>query len=52
MHFVKNHNGTASLTGIPSLTKGIGVYHFTILATYGKGKTKHVITQAFVLTVT
>ncbi|HEY5024060.1 MAG TPA: hypothetical protein VII76_03720 [Acidimicrobiales bacterium] len=52
VHFVKNHDGTATLSGTPSLTKGVGVHHLTIEAIFGKGKAKKVVTQAFVLTVT
>ena len=51
VHFTNNHNGTASFSGIPNITKSPGVYHLTITATFGKGKTKHVLTQAFVLTI-
>jgi hypothetical protein len=52
VHFKNNHNGTATISGIPNLNKSIGVYHLTILATFGKGKTKHIVTQAFIYTVT
>ena len=52
VHFVNNHNGTATLSGTPNLTKGLGIYHVTILATFGKGAAKHVVTQAFILDVT
>jgi hypothetical protein len=41
--------GTASISGTPT-TKG--TYHITIKATFGKGKTKDVVTQAFRLKVT
>ena len=51
LHFVDNHDGTATILGIPS-TKKTGVYYLTFTATFGKGKTKHVATQAFTLTVT
>jgi hypothetical protein len=50
-HFVDNHNGTATIKCIPS-TKKTGAYHVTFTATFGKGKTKHVATRAFTLTVT
>jgi hypothetical protein len=50
LKFVNNHNGTATLSGIAS-TKKIGFYHLTITATFGRGKSKHVATQAFTLTV-
>ena len=52
VHFANNHNGTARITGVPNVKRGPGVYHLTITATFGKGKTKHVVTQAFVLTIT
>ncbi|HVA02507.1 MAG TPA: hypothetical protein VMU64_02070 [Acidimicrobiales bacterium] len=52
VHFTNNHNGTATISGIPNLKKGIGVYHLTIKAIFGKGKTKHIVTQAFTYTVT
>ena len=52
VHFVNNHNGTATISGIPSVNKGIGTYHLTIEALFGKGKAEHAVTQAFVLTVT
>ena len=53
---VKLHTGigTAILSGTPTSTKhksAVGAFHITITATYGKGKTKHVVTQAFTLTV-
>jgi hypothetical protein len=46
--FVNNGNGTATLTGTPTKR---GVYGFTIKATFGRGKTKYVVTQAFSLIV-
>jgi hypothetical protein len=46
--FADNHNGTALIAGVPVKS---GVYHLKITATFGKGKTKHVMTQAFTLTV-
>ena len=52
VHLVNNHNGTATLSGIPSVSKGVGTYHLTIEALFGKGKARHTLTQAFVLTVT
>jgi hypothetical protein len=51
VHFVNHHNGTATMSGVPSISKGLGVYHLTITATFGKGKTKKLITQDFTLTV-
>jgi hypothetical protein len=50
--FTNNHNGTASLSGIPNVKKGLGVFHLTIEAKFGKGKAKKTVSQAFVLTVT
>ena len=52
----KFHKGTgsATLSGTPTSTKhksAVGTYHLTFTATYGKGKTKKVVTQAFTLTV-
>jgi hypothetical protein len=54
---VKFHKGigTATLSGTPTSTKhrsAAGTYHLTITATFGKGKTKDVVTQAFTLSVT
>ncbi len=49
--FVNNHNGTGTLSGTPNIRRGIGVYHVTITATFGHGKSKHVVTQALILTV-
>jgi predicted lipoprotein with Yx(FWY)xxD motif len=53
---VKFHKGVgvASISGTPLSTKhkaATGTYHLTITATFGKGKTKQVVTQAFTLTV-
>jgi hypothetical protein len=53
---VKFHKGigSASLSGTPTSPKkksAVGTYHLTITATFGKGKTKQVVTQAFTLTV-
>ncbi len=50
VHLVNNHNGTGTISGVPSV-KRIGPFHLTIEAIFGKGKTKHVVTQAFTLTV-
>jgi hypothetical protein len=50
LHFVNNQNGTATLSGVPT-AKSIGVHHLTIQATFGKGKSKVVVTQAFTVTV-
>ncbi|HEY7948168.1 MAG TPA: choice-of-anchor Q domain-containing protein, partial [Acidimicrobiales bacterium] len=46
--FVNRHDGTALISGSP--TKA-GTYPFTIEADFGKGKSGHVVTQAFTLTV-
>jgi hypothetical protein len=54
VHFHNNHDGTATLSGTPTSTKhksAVGTYQLTITATFGKGKTKQVVTQAFTLTV-
>lgn len=48
--FVNNGNGTATISGTPSV-KTTTVYHLTIKATFGKGKGKSVVTEAFTLTV-
>ena len=50
VHFVNNHNGTGLLSGTPSLKK-VGTYHLTFIATFGTGKKKVTVSQAFVLTV-
>jgi hypothetical protein len=55
VHFVDNHNGTGTLTGSPTSTSkksAVGTYKLNVKATFGKGKTKNVVTQAFTLTVT
>jgi len=52
VHFRNNHDGTATISGIPNVKKGIGVYHLTIRASFGTGRAKHVVTQAFILSVT
>ena len=53
-----NHNGTALISGTPvATTRGVyprltgGVYDSTIVATYGAGPTKQIVTQAFTLTL-
>jgi len=51
LHFTNFHNGSAGITGTPSAKK-LGPFHLTFTATFGKGKTKHVATQAFTLTIT
>jgi large repetitive protein len=47
--------GTAILTGIPTSTKhrsAVGAYPVTFIAKSGAGKTKQIVTQPFILTVT
>ena len=51
VHFLNNHDGTATISGTPSLTKGVGIYQVRIKATFGRGKTKTVVYQIFTLTV-
>jgi fibronectin-binding autotransporter adhesin len=48
LKLAKTGSGTAVITGTPTTA---GVYHFTIKATFGKGKTRKVVNQPFVLTV-
>ncbi len=51
--FVKG-TGSATITGTPTSTKhksAAGNYQITITATFGKGKTKQVVTQLFTLQV-
>jgi hypothetical protein len=48
LKFSDDGNGTATISGTP--TKA-GAYPLTITATFGKGKTKNVVVQAFTLTV-
>jgi len=50
VHFANNHNGTATISGTPPL-KQVGPHHLTLIATFGKGKAKQVVTQAFDVTV-
>jgi hypothetical protein len=51
LHFRNNHNGTATIWGVPNPKTAIGTRQITILATYGKRKAKQVTTQLFTLTV-
>ncbi len=51
LRFHNNHNGTATISGTPNPHKALGTHVVTIVATYGKGKTKQVVTQTFTLTV-
>ncbi|HXQ62350.1 MAG TPA: choice-of-anchor Q domain-containing protein [Acidimicrobiales bacterium] len=46
--FTDNGNGTATVSGVP---RKPGTDHVTVTATFGRGKTKHTVTQAFTLTV-
>lgn len=48
VNFTRNGNGTATLWGVPVKT---GSYPITIIASFGKGRVKRVVTQAFLLTV-
>ncbi len=48
--FKNNHNGTATISGTGSPKKA-GSYPITITATWGRGKTKHVATQDFTLSL-
>ena len=45
--------GSATITGTPNPKKNktLGTYHVTITATFGKGKTKELVSQAFTLRV-
>jgi putative Ig domain-containing protein len=55
VHFHANPDGTPTISGTPTSTKhksAVGTYPLTITATFGKGKSKVVVTQAFTLTVT
>ncbi len=45
---VSHGDGTATISGTP--TKA-GTYHFSIKATFGKGKTRNLVIQPFTLTV-
>lgn len=54
LYFVDNHNGTGALSGTPTSTRhesAVGTYPITFTAIFGKGKTKHVVTQTFSLMV-
>ncbi len=50
LHFHSNGNGTGTISGTPKST-AVGTYTPRILATFGSGTTKQVVTQVFVLTV-
>jgi acid phosphatase len=51
LHFRNNHDGTATIWGVPNPKKSIGSRQVTIVATFGKGKAKQVTTQVLTLTV-
>jgi len=54
VHFVNNHDGTATLFGSPTSTRrksAAGAYPLVFIATFSKGTTKDVVTQEFTLTV-
>jgi hypothetical protein len=51
---VDQHDGTAVLSGTPTSTRAkpaAGTYPLTVRATFGAGRTKQVVTQAFTLVV-
>jgi virginiamycin B lyase len=50
VHFSNNKNGSAILSGTPR--SSAGTYELTIIATFGKGKFKQVVSQPFSLTIT
>jgi len=49
--FHDNANGTATIFGVPTAKKA-RLYHLTITATFGRGKTKTVLHQPFTLALT
>ena len=52
---VKFNKATDVLEGTPTSTKhksAVGTYPITFTGTFGKGKSKVIVTQAFTLTVT
>jgi hypothetical protein len=54
VHFVNNHDGTATLFGSPTSTRrrsAVGSYPLVFTATFSRGDTKLVATQEFTLTV-
>ena len=53
VRFHYNHDGTATLSGTPTSTKGSlsGTYPLTFTATFGSGRSKQVVAQAFTLAV-
>jgi len=46
--FVNFHNGSAKVSGTP---KKAGIFHLTWTATFGAGKSRHVATQSFTLSI-
>jgi hypothetical protein len=50
MTLTDNHDGTADLAGTPDPSTG-GIHCLSISAIFGKGRTTHVVTQLFMLTV-
>ena len=51
VHFLNYHNGSGMIWGTPNPRRAVGTHQVTIVATYGTGKTKQVVTQVFTLTV-
>jgi hypothetical protein len=51
LHVVNNHNGTATITGVPNIKRTIGVHQLTLVAKFGSHKTKVLVTQVFTITV-
>ena len=51
LHFHNNHNGTATISGTPTAQNTPGAHTLTVIATYGKGKTKQTVTQVLSLTI-
>jgi hypothetical protein len=50
LKFINYGNGTATISG-STTAKRTGAYHLTFKATFGSGRTKYVVIQAFILTV-
>jgi hypothetical protein len=50
LHIVNNHDGTATISGVPAL-KGVGVHQLTLVAKFGTRKAKVTVTQVFTITV-
>ena len=51
LHLVNNHDGTATISGVPSLRRNVGVHTLTLEAIFGTRKSKFVVTQTFSITV-